>query len=305
MPPTVTVVVVSYNTLEYTRACLEHLVLHTDVPMRLVIVDNASSDGSREFLALWVSQGVGERFLISNDRNQGFARACNQGMEFAPSGSFIALVNSDLMVSPRWASRLLAHFSDTDRVAAVGPMGSGMGGAHDYARFFGPAGFETAAWPLPSGYADFAEKVYRENRGRFRTAKALSGSCLVMSPEAAAEVGRLDEELFMGADDCDWSVRARLLNYDLVVARDVYVWHKCHASLSQLQTDEYRRVIDSTWRHFNLKWQHVLPYGSWDDQFDNDKDVDLPRFKLVCGGGRSEEPDGGTIINGDPGEVPR
>lgn len=292
MPPSITVVVASYNTLEYTRACLEHLVLNTDVPMRLVVVDNASHDGSREFLAVWVGQAGRERFVISNEQNQGFARACNQGMNFAPPGSFVALVNSDLMVPPRWASRILAHFTDTEKVAAVGPMGSGIGGAQDYFWHFGEASYDPLAWPLPPGYADFAEKVYRENRRRFRTAKALSGSCLVMGPQAVKEVGRLDEELFMGADDCDWSVRARLLGYDLVVAQDVYVWHKCHASFSQLDSEEYRRVVESSWRHFNLKWQHILPYGSWNDQFENDRDVDFPRFKLMSGAKRGEESDG-------------
>jgi GT2 family glycosyltransferase/glycosyltransferase involved in cell wall biosynthesis len=98
--PIVTIVVLSYNTLELLMRCVESIRQHTDVPYELIVVDNASSDGSAEYVAAAADHA------IVNKRNAGFSGGFNQGLA-AARGSHILFLNSDTKLPPGWASRLI------------------------------------------------------------------------------------------------------------------------------------------------------------------------------------------------------
>lgn len=103
---TVSVVVLSWNTRELLRVCLEHVYASEPVPHEVVVVDNASEDGSAELVA--------EHFpgakLIRNERNEGFAKGCNIGIQ-AADAEYVFLLNSDTEVAPN-AIELLATWLD-------------------------------------------------------------------------------------------------------------------------------------------------------------------------------------------------
>ncbi|HMC52404.1 MAG TPA: glycosyltransferase [Acidimicrobiales bacterium] len=119
MVPSVRVVVVNYNGGELIGRCLEHL-RATEWPrdrLELVVVDNASSDGSAD--------GIARRFpdvrLIRSPRNTGFAGGCNLGMRDLGSVDQVALVNSDAFVTPGWLAPLSEVLTADRSVGAACP----------------------------------------------------------------------------------------------------------------------------------------------------------------------------------------
>ncbi|HBQ96913.1 MAG TPA: hypothetical protein DD856_19545, partial [Sulfobacillus sp.] len=107
-----TIVLLSYNTREATRVALDQLIQCTDIPFRLIVLDNGSTDGSVEELKSWTSGHPDHIRLIVSPDNLGFAQGVQRALEERVPDSFIALVNSDVVVGPHWASRLMAHFTD-------------------------------------------------------------------------------------------------------------------------------------------------------------------------------------------------
>jgi GT2 family glycosyltransferase len=101
--PRVGVVVVNFNGSEIVERCMESLAAQSHPPERTIVVDNASSDGSPDR----ITARFPEVELIRLDRNAGFARANNVGVEAAFDCEWVALLNPDAFPEPNWLQRLL------------------------------------------------------------------------------------------------------------------------------------------------------------------------------------------------------
>jgi O-antigen biosynthesis protein len=108
MPPTVSIVIVTYNSAEHLAACLESLrALRYEPAPEVVIVDNASRDGS-----LALARGLlPEALILPQERNLGFAGGVNRGVA-AAAGEVIALLNPDAAVDPGWLAALVGALAD-------------------------------------------------------------------------------------------------------------------------------------------------------------------------------------------------
>jgi len=113
--PLVSVVVVNYNGEAYLRALLPTLFAQTHPRVEIVVVDNASTDGSLGFL----SELEGRVRVIRSRRNLGFAGGNNLGVR-SSDGVYVALLNSDTVVEPDWLQQLVVAIESDSRVAAVG-----------------------------------------------------------------------------------------------------------------------------------------------------------------------------------------
>ena len=114
--PRVSLVIPIVNGIKLTLECLLSIVRSTtDVPFEVVIVDNGSSDRSRELLS-----SIEHLTYVRHDENLGFGPACNAGAA-AARGQYLVFLNNDAQVQPHWLSALLEAFSRSDRVGAVGP----------------------------------------------------------------------------------------------------------------------------------------------------------------------------------------
>jgi GT2 family glycosyltransferase len=116
--PDISILLLSWNTRELTLACLESLGRSVDngVTYEVVVVDNASRDGSAEALAC-----RDDILLIANDDNRGYAPAVNQAYEHA-TGEYVLLLNSDIEFEPGALSTLLRFLRDHEDVVGVGPL---------------------------------------------------------------------------------------------------------------------------------------------------------------------------------------
>ena len=115
--PDVSVIIVNWNTRELLLACIRSIRQHTgSVSLEIIVVDNASSDGSQEALL----QAFPEVVLIQNTENLGFARANNIGIK-AAQGDYLCLVNSDVEVKPQCVDRMKAYMDSNPDIGIMGP----------------------------------------------------------------------------------------------------------------------------------------------------------------------------------------
>lgn len=99
----ISIITAIYNQLPMNIMFWDYLKRYTDTEFELIIIDNNSTDGSREFFESKTSEGV---VLIKNEANYSYPHCQNQGVS-AASGDVLVFLNNDLLVSPNWDSRLL------------------------------------------------------------------------------------------------------------------------------------------------------------------------------------------------------
>ena len=114
--PIVSVVVVNYNGGQHLLECLSALYLNSDLASEIILVDNASTDGS----VIDALDRYPEVRVLANSTNQGYARGINAGVRSA-RGAFVAILNMDVVVEKNWLSPLIEFLRDEPNVGAVTP----------------------------------------------------------------------------------------------------------------------------------------------------------------------------------------
>jgi GT2 family glycosyltransferase len=221
------IVVVSYNQRERLLAGLASAQA-ADPNLRLIVVDNASGDGS----AAAVREAFPRADLLALDDNVGFAAAVNRGAALG-TAPHILLLNNDARLTPEALERLTRALDDADAVAA-GPRLLGAGGAVELSldRTLSPwneARFKILEFFYRSGRGLAAGRVDRK-MARSRQVRSLSGACILLERDAFEEVGGCDERFFLYAEDVDLCLRLRQKGGKLLYVADAVVEHDRGAS---------------------------------------------------------------------------
>ncbi|MCC6685417.1 MAG: glycosyltransferase family 2 protein [Fimbriimonadaceae bacterium] len=241
------VVVVTYLSASTIEVCLASLLDHTPGEFEIIVVDNASSDGTlviTERMAL-----RDERISVyRNTENLGYSRALNVGLK-AAKGDVLVCLNPDTEVFVGWLSPILNAIALPD-VGAVGPVSDVVGGqqclSHYLDRSVGP-------------YPDMVRWLKRHFAGETVETKLLIGFCMAFSRKVMERVGLMDEDLILGADDMDYSWRLRLAGYRLLVVKDSFVRHICGVSFGQLESTKKAQMVRES--DLALKRKLVAHYG--------------------------------------------
>jgi N-acetylglucosaminyl-diphospho-decaprenol L-rhamnosyltransferase len=250
-PGTLSVLIVNWNAAELLRECLRSLARQDLDPARVevLVVDNASSDGSAEMIR---AEFPGVR-LLRNDRNAGFAAANNQGLALG-RGKYFLLLNPDTVVPERTLLREWVEFMEAHPdVGASGVRLVFPDGRHQ----FGDTGFRPSVATL-LGYASLLAKampravkgVYQDfsRMGRPRDVDWVCGAALLARADAVRAVGGLDEGIFMFAEDIEWCCRMRDAGF-----RVVYL---PHLAIEHHQGGSVRKQGDQ--RTFSVMWLRNL-----------------------------------------------
>src|SRR5262249_22448276 len=124
--PKASIVIVTYNNLELNRLCLESLLRFTEWPnYEVFVVDNASSDGTPEYLSGVTREFPGLRVIL-NQKNVGFAAANNQALREA-TGEILVLLNNDTVVPRGWLTRMIRHLHQDPSIGLIGPVTNSIG----------------------------------------------------------------------------------------------------------------------------------------------------------------------------------
>jgi GT2 family glycosyltransferase/2-polyprenyl-3-methyl-5-hydroxy-6-metoxy-1,4-benzoquinol methylase len=204
------IVIITYNQVEYTRQCLDSIRLLTDEPFELIVVDNGSTDGTLEFL-----RALSDVRVIENGTNRGFPAAVNQGIAVA-AGKQVLPLNNDVLVTTGWLGRILRALHSDRKVGLVGPRSNFVSGPQQieagYENFAELDGF---AWDWGKAQAGLMIDVHR-----------LVGFWLLIRREVIDAIGVFDEQFGVGCfEDDDYCLRALAAGYRAVIAGDAFVHH--------------------------------------------------------------------------------
>lgn len=235
----VSIIIVNWNTREMLSDCLASIYRHTEKgTFEVIVVDNASSDGSAEMVARDYPQVV----LLRNDRNLGFAAANNQGIRIA-KGRYVLLLNSDTLVHEGSVEKSLRFADQHADTAVVGCHVKSRDGTTQYTCYTFP-GLLNVFLSLSRLSA-----VFPRNRffGRYRLTwwdhdavqqvDAVAGCFMLVRRRAVEEVGPLSERYFMYAEDVDWCWRFRQGGWKTMFTPDAAITHFGQASSSQCAAD--------------------------------------------------------------------
>lgn len=232
------IVIITHNQLGVTQQCLRSIRQYTDLPYELILIDNASTDGTREYL-----RSLGNVTLIENEENRGFPAAANQGIR-AAKGEQILLLNNDTVVTTGWLERLVDVLRSDPKIGLVGPCSNSVSGSQQ----------------VPVTYHDlscldgFAWGWARIHRGLVEETDRLVGFCLLIRRELIETVGLLDEQFGLGCfEDDDLCRRAQHAGYRAVIAREAFVHHFGSVTFRASGTD-FGQLMAENQRKYESKW---------------------------------------------------
>jgi GT2 family glycosyltransferase len=221
--PDVSIIIPVFNKLPLTQDCLKSI-RRNECPVRfeIVVVDNGSTDGSREWLAR--EEGDGHLRAINSPENLGFARGCNLGATQA-RGRYLLFLNNDMEVTPGWLEPLVSTLDNDPDVAVVGAR---LLFADDTIQHGGVAlvrfnrGSGTHIGGMHLSYRKPAEHQGARNA---QVMQVVTGACLLIRPEVFASVGGFDERFWNGNEDVDLCLKVGELGWKVVYRGESVVYH--------------------------------------------------------------------------------
>ena len=259
--PLVSIIILVCNQIAYTKKCMESIVKHTDVPFELIVVDNASTDGTLQYLKSELTQLMPEDRLriIKNKENLGFAKGNNQGIAVS-RGKYVVLLNNDVVVTPGWLSKMIACAAKRPKTGIVGPKSNCVSG---------PQLVEKVSYDTNNlnGLETFAAEFAKNNSGKITPFNRIVGFCMLIKRAVIHKIGGMDGRYGLGNfEDNDFCLRALLAGYELCIAEDCFIHHFGNRTFIGEQID-YRESLNQNWEIFKKKWEipKDLPYGSYYD----------------------------------------
>jgi len=222
--PLVWILLVNWNGKNDTLACLASLQKVSYQPRHILVIDNASTDGSVEAIRAQFPEAE----VLANQRNERFARANNQGLQMAlqAGAELVLLLNNDTEVAPDFLDHLVQAIHSRDDIGMVTPK---IYYHHDPNRLWFAGGkvnlWTGRVWHRGLRQIDSPEKFYQTE-----VVDYLTGCAILAKRECIEKIGMLDESYFMYAEDADWCWRARLAGFVCLYQPAAKIWHKVSAS---------------------------------------------------------------------------
>lgn len=248
--PLVSIVILNYNGMKFIDRCLRS-VLSTDYPnFEVIFVDNASTDGSLEHAKNKFGQDFRLKFVV-NDRNYGFARGNNIGLEHA-RGEYIVFLNNDTEVDPNWLKELIKVMGSDP---GIGVAQSKLLIMHERKRI-------DACGLMLTPYGFFVERGTGEiDRGQYDLAAeifAAKGAVIAVRRKILDEVGPFDADYFIFAEEVDLCWRVWLRGYRVMLVPKSVVFHVTAGTLRAIWPGGrplywYKNTLITLFKNLGLK----------------------------------------------------
>jgi GT2 family glycosyltransferase len=214
--PLVYVIVLNYNGLEYLEECLSSLEQQTYPNYRIVVYDNASTDGSIDF----VTKNFPNITLVQAGKNFGFAKGNNIAIEFALSrkADYVFLLNNDTSVEKDLIEKLISTAESDSSIGIVGPAVFDL---RD----------KCSVQEMGVGVDRFGYPLAIKNSSDKLNIFFVSGCAMMIKAELLRKIGLFDEKYFMFAEDLDLCWRAQLSGYKITVNETAKIYHSSGASI--------------------------------------------------------------------------
>lgn len=223
----VSIIIVAWNVRKFVHDCLKSVYEHTQtVDFEVIYVDNASEDGSVQM----VKENFPDVRIIENDRNNGFIKANNQGIEIS-KGRYVLLLNSDTILLNNAIAKTVKFADDDPKAAVVGCRVLNSDQTLQRTCFMYPSLLNTFL------SATYLYKVFPRSRffGREHMTwcdfnepmevETVCGCYSLVRKEAIEQVGLMDERYFVYGDDPDWCYRFKKAGWKIMFSPDGRIIH--------------------------------------------------------------------------------
>ena len=222
------IIIVNYNTKLLLEQCIDSIKKATrEINTEIIVVDNNSTDGSKEYLPAKIT---GVKFIF-NDKNTGFAKACNQGFKNS-SGKYVLFLNPDTILPETCLTDCISFFEIHPDAGAVGVrMLDGQGKflkeskrglpspATSFYKLFGLA----SIFPGSKTFAKYYQGHLPEKENN--PVEVLSGAFMMIRREVFEKIGGFDEDFFMYGEDIDLGIRITRSGYKNYYLGSISVTH--------------------------------------------------------------------------------
>lgn len=248
----VTIIILTWNGLSYTKRCLETLRERTFFPgYEVVVVDNGSTDGTVDYLRSlpWLR-------LIENGENLGFVKGNNRALAECAADSDVVLLNNDTEIfQPQWLGRLQESAYAAPHIGIVGARLRRPDGTLQHAGSYMPV--ETF-WGQQIGSGE-------KDVNQFNADAEVEGvvfACVYIKREVVERVGPLDEDYTSYFEDSDYCLKARGHGFRVVCCGSATVVHHENTS-TRVNNVPFENLFLESQKTFKRKWQGALESGRY------------------------------------------
>lgn len=228
---TLSIVILSFNTLDLLKRCIATLLDYQIESAHLIVVDNASTDGSKEWLR---AQGDGGIRTVLLDENRGFAAGNNVGLKLVET-ELVLLLNSDAFPAEGSLEKMLTALQRSPLNGVVGAQL--VYGDGSWQRCSGPIHSPTQAmfeaFGFPGIHRAFTRISWRYFGGHWRSHEVgyVAGAAMLIRKSILDQVGLLDERFFFYTEDVEFCARVADAHYRVILEPQARVIH-LHGSSS-------------------------------------------------------------------------
>lgn len=243
--PKISIIVLCYNQINYTRECVESILNQTAYPnYELILVDNNSTDDTADYLKYLVEADDRIKIVLNQD-NRGFAGGNNDGIRIA-NGEFIVLLNNDTVVSRGWLTNMVKRFLNNEELGIVGPVTNSIGNEAqiqvDYTEI--------------SKMPEFAYIYTSQHMNQtYHDINVLAMFCVMIRKSMMDKIGLLDENYGIGMfEDDDYCMAAKKAGYKIQLLEDTFIHHYGSVSFKKLENAKYRELFKKNLHYYESKW---------------------------------------------------
>lgn len=249
LPGKAAIIIVSYENLDFTRQCVKSIE-NTVYPgaYDIIIIDNHSTDGTREWLA-----ETSYKYIINRD-NKGFPAACNQGIALAAPDSDIFLLNNDTLLMPGSLFCLRMALYEASDIGMTGAVSNMVSNRQQIKECFSDL----------EDYLNYSIKNNIYTPAAWEQRLRLIGFAMLLKRPLLEEIGYLDEGYGLGYyEDNDICIRFLEAGYRLMLCRDSFIYHYGNQSFGKnlkADSETHYQKIDRNLNYFMNKWGLDLSY---------------------------------------------
>ncbi len=263
--PDLSIIIVSFNSAKFLPACLRSIAAGAGgLSYEVILVDNSSSDGT----VAWVAMSMLGVRVIANTLNEGFARACNSGLQIA-RGHFLLLLNPDTVLDALALEHTANYLRKRSKIAAASCKVVMPDGRIDrsckrefpnlwdaFTRFTGLS----RVWPQSRLWARYDAAYLDDDLAQ--EVPLIDGCFMMIRREALDDFGFLDERFFMYAEEMDWCRRAHNAGWSIGYEPAGRVVHIKGATTQhhtfRMLYHFHRSMALYYWKHSRWRWMGTL-----------------------------------------------
>ncbi len=267
--PIVSIIIVSWNVCGLLKKCIESIVQFSEIPCEIIIIDNASTDGTPGYVKKISQTSVGDNIsfkAVCNNKNIGFAAANNQGIAQS-TGTYILLLNPDTEIRENTFAQMIGFFKSRRDACIAGCAHKNPDNSVQPSVRANPALVSQLLILLKIHkifpYLPPLKKYFQKDFDYSKTqeVKQIAGSFFMFPRKTLETLGLLDESFFIWFEEVDYCTRAQNAGLKIYYVSGAEIIHQQAQSFSQLYSFTKQSMFNKSLAYYFKKHTSPMSYS--------------------------------------------